>query len=124
MTLFTQKLTSKITKKGSSRKEFQIFFRTFIKVHQIAPFYTTVVLMVCKKDSKINESRIFAQSRQGSWNFFYNIEKLSSFSTREFTYDLSYINSIKTLSLFFNKSIINRPIDFTFLESLFSWFVF
>ena len=96
-----------------------------------------VVVMVFPKNSISNETRIFAESRQGKWIWFFDLEleqvlfyvkNLPSWNTTDFIYYLSYIIAMKNFVIFylfiflssFKASITHLSINFSILESLFS----
>ena len=102
-----------------------------VYIRSISYLMSGVVVMICKKKkSKSHETRIFAQSRQGRWILFLDLElgklfisKICFWNTTDFTYYLSSIIQRKTFSSSsscFKTCIICLLIDFTNLESLFS----
>ena len=63
------------------------------------------VVMVCKKDSKSNMTRIFAQSCQGRWIFFLSLElEQACFIIKPLEYKTFHLGEIQTIVFchFFN----------------------
>ena len=86
------------------------------------------------KNSKLNETRICAQSCQSGYIFsldlaleqaLSNVKNLPFWNTTDFTYYMSHIIAKKTCHFFFmlKSSITQFSIDFTTSESLFSYLV-